>query len=63
MVQTRVFLTDFSDYSVMNSIYGQYFTKELEKPARTSCQVGALPLGAKFEIEAVAALESRYVHD
>ena len=59
MVQTRVYLKDFTHYAEMNEIYGNYFTDEVGKPARTSCQVGALAHGAQIEIEAVAALKSR----
>lgn len=59
VVQTRVYLKDFAHYAEMNEIYGNYFTDEVGKPARTSCQVGALAHGAQIEIEAVAALKSR----
>ncbi|WP_302822638.1 RidA family protein [Eubacterium callanderi] len=53
VVKTTVFLTDMNDFAVVNDIYAQYFTGEY--PARSCVQVAALPKGASFEIEAIAA--------
>ncbi len=50
--KTTVFLSDINDFGVINPIYAEYFTGE--PPARSCVQVGALPKGALFEIEAVA---------
>jgi 2-iminobutanoate/2-iminopropanoate deaminase len=52
VVKTTVFLTDLADFSRMNEIYAQFFTRN--PPARSTVQVAALPRGAKVEIEAVA---------
>jgi 2-iminobutanoate/2-iminopropanoate deaminase len=52
VVKTTVFLTNLSDFSRMNEVYAQFFTRN--PPARTTVQVAALPRGAKVEIEAVA---------
>jgi len=52
VVKTTVFLKDISDFSLMNEVYGTFFTENF--PARSALQVGALPLGAAVEIEAVA---------
>lgn len=53
VVKTTVFLTDMNDFAVVNDIYAQYFTGDY--PARSCVQVAALPKGASFEIEAIAA--------
>lgn len=53
VVKTTVFLTDMNDFAAVNDIYAQYFTGEY--PARSCVQVTALPKGASFEIEAIAA--------
>ena len=54
VVKTTVFLRDMGDFSRMNEVYGQVFSKDY--PARTTVQVAALPKYAAIEIEAVAAL-------
>lgn len=53
VVKTTVFLTDMNDFAAVNNIYAQYFTADY--PARSCVQVAALPKGASFEIEAIAA--------
>lgn len=52
VVKTTVFLTDLADFQAMNAIYAAAFAGH--RPARSTVQVAALPLGAKVEIEAVA---------
>ena len=52
IVKTLVFLTDMSDFAEVNKIYATYFPEN--PPARSAVAVAALPMGAKFEIEAVA---------
>ncbi len=54
VVKTTIYLTDLSDFASVNEAYGEYF--ESAPPARATVQVGALPKGAKVEIEAIAAL-------
>lgn len=54
VVKTTVFLTDMADFTTVNSIYETYFG--LARPARSTVAVAMLPLGAKVEIEVVAAL-------
>lgn len=51
IVKTTVFLTDMNDFAAMNEVYASYFEKPY--PARSCVQVGALPKGAKVEIECV----------
>ena len=53
VVKTTVFLADINDFAAINTIYAKYFPGEA--PARSCVQVAALPKGALFEIEAVAA--------
>ncbi len=53
VVKTTIFLADMGDYKTVNEIYGSYFTDH--KPARSTVQVAALPLGALVEIEMIAA--------
>jgi 2-iminobutanoate/2-iminopropanoate deaminase len=55
VVRTNVFLTDLALFPRMNAVYGRYFTAD-PKPARSTIGVAALPLGARVEIEAIAAL-------
>jgi 2-iminobutanoate/2-iminopropanoate deaminase len=52
VIKTTVFLTDLSEFAVMNEVYGKYFV--LPYPARSTVQVSALPRGAKIEIELIA---------
>ena len=52
VVKTTVFLADIADFAAVNAIYAEYFTADF--PARSCVQVAALPMGALFEVEAVA---------
>lgn len=52
VVKTTVFLADLADFQVVNAIYAEAFGGH--RPARSTVQVAALPLGARVEIEAVA---------
>lgn len=52
VVKTTVFLTSMSDFPVLNTLYAAAFLTH--KPARSTVQVAALPLGAKVEIECIA---------
>jgi len=52
VVKTTVFITDMSNFAKMNAVYSHYFGEG--SPARSTIQVGALPKGAKVEIEAIA---------
>jgi 2-iminobutanoate/2-iminopropanoate deaminase len=55
IVKTTVFLADITQFSQLNEIYSRHFNGEV-KPARSTFQVAALPLGAAVEIEAIAVL-------
>lgn len=52
VVKTTVYLADMADFARMNLVYEKHFTSN--KPARACVQAGALPKGAKFEIDAIA---------
>lgn len=54
LVKVTIFLTDMGDFAEINQIYAGYFEGCPALPARACIQVAALPLGAKFEVEAVA---------
>ena len=54
VVKTTVFLTDMGFFAEMNGAYASRFGDH--RPARSTVQVGALPAGARVEIEAVAKL-------
>ena len=49
VAKTTVFVTDLADFAAMNAVYAEAFGDH--KPARSTVQVAALPLGAKVEIE------------
>lgn len=52
VVKSTVMLADMASFAAMNSVYGKYMGSN--PPARTTYQAGALPLGAKVEIEMIA---------
>ncbi|GGA36573.1 RidA family protein [Psychrobacillus lasiicapitis] len=55
VVKTTVFLTDLSNFSDVNEIYGRYFTENF--PARSCVEVSRLPKDVGVEIEVIAILE------
>jgi 2-iminobutanoate/2-iminopropanoate deaminase len=48
-------LADIDDYSALNDWWRRQFPDLATAPARFTFQAGALPFGAKIEIQAVAA--------
>jgi 2-iminobutanoate/2-iminopropanoate deaminase len=54
VVKTTVYLTSMADFAAFNQAYSRHFVNQ--PPARTTVAVVALPLGARVEIEAIAAL-------
>ena len=52
VVKSVIFLTDLSHFQTVNKIYGERLHGH--KPARSTIQVSALPLGAIIEIEMIA---------
>ena len=56
IVKTTIFLADINDFQTVNEIYGSYFKQA--PPARSTIQAGALPKGARVEIETIAVAGS-----
>lgn len=54
VVKTTIYLTDLSDFAVVNGIYGEYFSEIF--PARATVQVAALPKGVAVEIDGIASM-------
>jgi len=52
IVKTTVFLKDMNDFTRMNTVYGEFFSKN--PPARTTVAVKDLFKGALIEIDAIA---------
>lgn len=52
VVKTTLYLADMSDFPKVNELYGKVFPDN--PPARTTIQAGALPKGARFEMDLVA---------
>jgi 2-iminobutanoate/2-iminopropanoate deaminase len=52
VVKTTVFLADIADFPVVNAVYARHMPDP--PPARSTFAVGALPKGARVEIEAIA---------
>ncbi|GIG23596.1 reactive intermediate/imine deaminase [Cellulomonas chitinilytica] len=55
VVKVNVYLTSMDDFAAMNQAYADVFTEPF--PARTTVAVAGLPLGARVEVEAVAAID------
>ncbi|XP_015595348.1 2-iminobutanoate/2-iminopropanoate deaminase [Cephus cinctus] len=55
VVKTTILLNNIEDFAAVNEIYKEFFTKNY--PARSTFQVGKLPVGAQVEIEAVAVTD------
>jgi 2-iminobutanoate/2-iminopropanoate deaminase len=53
VVRASVYLADLAAFPRMNAVYARYFASD-PKPARSTVQVAALPLGAQVEIDVVA---------
>ena len=53
IVRTTVFLTEMSDFELVNKIYEETFGGKVS-PARACVQVAGLPKGAKVEIDCIA---------
>ena len=53
VVRSKIYLTDMSNFSKVNEVYGSYFEKGHE-PARTTIEVSGLPLGVDVEIDMIA---------
>ena len=54
VVKCTVFLSNIADYSAMNAVYATYFPKD--PPARSTVAGSGLALGARVEVECIAAV-------
>ena len=52
VAKTTVFVTDIAQFATVNAVYADAFGDH--RPARSTVQVAALPLGARIEIDAIA---------
>ncbi len=55
VVKTTVFLADMNDFTVVNEVYGSYFTQPY--PARATVEVARLPKDARVEIDMIASFD------
>lgn len=55
VVRASVYLVDLAVFPRVNAVYARYFGSD-PKPARSTIQVAALPLGAQVEIDVVATV-------
>ena len=53
VVKCTVYLTDFDEFAAMNAIYRQVFPAD--PPTRATVEVSRLAMGARIEIEVLAA--------
>ncbi|MGY8640852.1 MAG: RidA family protein [Verrucomicrobiales bacterium] len=54
VAKCTIFLTDLGDFAAVNALYAEAFGDH--KPARSTIQVAALPLGSNVEIECIVEL-------
>jgi len=54
VVKATVYLADMADFPALNAIYAEAFGDH--KPARSTVQAAALPLGARVEIDLIARI-------
>lgn len=52
VIKTTVFIKNMNDFSTINEIYKEYFTKDF--PARSCVEVARLPKDVLLEMEAIA---------
>ena len=52
VVKTTVFLADMDEFTLMNEVYGKFFSET--PPARATVEAARLPRDARVEIEAIA---------
>ena len=53
LIRVTVYLADISEFPRFNAVYARFLAGA--RPARSTLQAGALPLGLKVEVVAVAA--------
>lgn len=58
IVKLNVFLTDLSNFPIVNEIMSEYFTQPY--PARAAVGVAALPKGVGIEMDAIMVIRDPY---
>jgi len=58
IVKLNVFLTDLSNFPIVNEIMSEYFTQSF--PARAAVGVSALPKGVGVEMDAIMIIRDTY---
>jgi 2-iminobutanoate/2-iminopropanoate deaminase len=53
IIKSTIFVTDMREFATVNAAYGEFVGDS--KPARSTVEVSALPLGVHVEIEVIAA--------
>ena len=56
VIKTTIYLTDLSNFRIVNKIYSDFFNVE-NPPARACVEVSSLPKGVLVEIDCVAFLD------
>ena len=56
IVKTTIYLTDLSNFQIVNRIYSNFFNVQ-NPPARACVEVSSLPKGVLVEIDCVAFLD------
>jgi len=56
VLKVTVYMRDLGKFAQMNEVFEQYFGAH--KPARTTVEVSALPLGVEIEMDAIAYVRS-----
>jgi reactive intermediate/imine deaminase len=56
IVKLNVYLTNLSDFPVVNEVMGEYFSEPY--PARAAVGIAALPKGSQVEIEGIMVLDA-----
>ena len=55
IIKLTVYLTNLSNFNILNKIFEQYFDNSL--PARSTVEVSALPKDSRVEIEAIGYID------
>ncbi len=53
VVKATIYITDIGEFAAMNAVYREYFPTDA--PTRATVEVSALAVGARIEIEVIAA--------
>lgn len=56
VIRASVYLTDLSLFPRVNAVYAEHFDGD-PRPARSTIQAAALPLGAQVEIDVIALVD------